>query len=90
MQTAMEKLKQVLENEIKFVGNLHDTKEDKTVASYLRTVIDEIDNRYMELEKQQIIDACNEGGEITNYDTGMTHEFKWVNGLQYFNQTFNK
>jgi len=46
--------------------------------------------RLLETEKQQIIDALNEGSEIIDYDTSMPHEFKWVSGLQYFNQTFNK
>lgn len=42
----------------------------------------------LEKERAIIIDAVNAGSEITNYDTGMTHEYKWVDGLQYFNATF--
>lgn len=68
-QTAMRELIKVLEREISFVGHLHDTKEDKTVASYLRTVIDEINNRYLQKERDQIERAYKIGGkEFADFD----------------------
>lgn len=81
MQTVLTELKEVLEREIKFVGGLRDNKENKTVADYLRTVIKEIDTRFMLLEKKQIVDAFDEGYGFGYGDNGET-------GERYFIDTF--
>lgn len=78
MKTAMQELKDVIGDMIKNGG----TEED------LFAVISHIDNWAFEKEKEQIINAVENGREVFGDSYDWDYEFS--DGEEYYNQTYNQ
>ena len=71
----------------------------KTAVEWLIDRIEDVDNtpeiweqikiKAKEMEKQQIIDAYDEG-QRNPYEYSEEHDINWYDGRRYYNETFDK
>ena len=87
MKTPFQELIQGLEADANFLDGKNDKREDRIVGQYLRSIVGDLKNSWLEKEKQMIIDTFNKGHEDWLHEQNGEH---FDTGENYYNQTFNK
>jgi hypothetical protein len=82
MKTVLQEIIESLTKDAEFLDGPNDAKEDKIVGSYLKTIVDDLKENWLQKEKQQIIDAANSALTIVSKDCPY--------GEQYYNSSFKE